>query len=349
MRTESELFAALATREHLAPTADRVLAGLDTVGARRRRRRAIGAVAVAALAVATVAVTPAGLARLDQDAVPAGSPEDATTDPHAADRPLWSLTIAAGAAAGYEIRPSYASFPPAQQGAVIVPVGGDQAVAWLDVYAEPMVGLGSADDNEIDDIRAGDVAALVHDQPAILNPEDGSLRWRYAPQAWAWLTSSPDGPPLPPQTLLKIASAVRFVDPYPLRVPFRLDDVPADLRPFHVSAHPGGEATVQFDSPDPEAAAERGAAITVTLGVPGWPGYDGWPWAPATVADRPGRCAEPGDRRWCEVYLGDVAVLVGSDAPAEIDALLAGLHLADLDDPATWFAAEDAIPNATSG
>src|SRR5690606_16780775 len=122
MRTEEDLRAALASRERLAPAPEAVVVGIRRRAARRRRVQTIGVLATATLAVAAVAMVPALVLRPDPAPAP-GSP----IDRHAADRPDFSFTVAAGQIAGLELRPE--SVDAWTQTVTLRPVDGDRLTA----------------------------------------------------------------------------------------------------------------------------------------------------------------------------------------------------------------------------
>lgn len=354
MRTEEDLRAALATRERLAPAPDAVLRGVRRRAARRRRTRTVGVLAAATLAVAAAAMVPALVLRPDPAASPAtGSPVDA----HAADRPDFSFTIAAGHVAGFVLRPEAVNAQ--AQTVAIRPVDGDRLIATLVLY-RPGQGLAGAEhsDGWGEAVRFPDPAqepnARVHDGPAWFDVDTrwSGLTWRYAPDAYAGLETNAG--PLPRETLITIAEAVRFVDPYPARLPYRLDHLPADFAPVHVTQHhPRYYSHVRLLSWERirDTWREGLPDITVTDDPPDpgadWDEYwyaDLWRGErqPTTIAGRPARCSETR----CDIDYGDYLVSVGvvGWSRAEIEQVVAGLQLADPADPATWFAIDDAIP-----
>jgi hypothetical protein len=172
------------------------------------------------------------------------------------------------------------------------------------------------------------------------------LTWRYAPDAYAGLEAS--GSPLPRQTLVQIAEAVRFVDPYPARVPYRLDYLPAHLVPRDVvQHHPRYYSYVGLSSPerDPSPTA-RTPDITVTDDPPAltehWFTDPTSVWEPTTIAGRPARCSSHGR---CNIDYGEYLVSIGTGfTRTERERIVAGLQLADPADPATWFDLGEAIP-----
>lgn len=354
MRTEEDLRAALATRERLAPAPEAVLRGIRRRVARRRRARTVGVLATATLAVTAAAMAPALLLRPEPSVSPAlGS----TTDRHAADRPDLYFTVAAGAVAGFELRPE--SVNAYIQTVAVRPADGDRLVMTLVLY-RPGQGLGGAEhsDGWGEAVRfpdpAGEPNAQVNGGPAWFDSDTrwSGLTWRYAPDAYAGLETNAG--PLPRETLVTIAEAVRFVDPYPARVPYRLDYLPADFAPVHVAQrHPRYYSHVRLLSWERirDTWRETLPDITVTDDPPDpgeyWDEYwyaDLWRGErqPTTIAGRPARCSETR----CEIDYGDylVSLRVVGWSRAEIEQVVAGLRLADPADPATWFAIDEALP-----
>jgi len=340
MPTEQDLRAALTTRERLAPEAAHVLVGLPARVRRRRARSFATAIAVT-VAVAAAIGTPMALSR--PHAGPATPLVGSTTDPHAADRPPFSLTLTSTIVDGYKIRPDRVTNPPIVQEAAIVPVAGGDPPAGLVVYP-PGVDLqvsGTSSDSSWPMSTVGPLesSAQVNGAPAVVTSGDRSgVRWEYAPDAWAILHTIPGNDPLDTQILLDIAAGVRFVDPYPVQVPFRLDYLPAGLSQFSVLLPTDGHgAYVAFDG-------SISGSITVTDTTPFWPGYADWQWTPTVIAGLAARCSDTPNV--CELTFGGVRVLIGGLTASERDQVVAGVHLATLGDPSTWFDVVGAIPGA---
>jgi hypothetical protein len=354
MRTEEDLRAALATRERLAPAPEAVLSGIRRRAARRRRARTIGVLATATLAVTAAAMTPALLLRPEPSASPAPG---STTDAHAVDRPDLSFTVAAGSVAGFELRPE--SVNSYIQTVAVRPVDDDRLVMTLVLY-RPGQGLGGAEhsDGWGEAVRFPDPArepnAQVNGGPAWFDSDTrwSGLTWRYAPDAYAGLETNAG--PLPRQTLVTIAEAVRFVDPYPARVPYRLDYLPADVVPRDVvQHHPRYYSYVGLFSVerardmwrDNMWRMPRTPDITVTDDPPAlnehWFTDPTGTWEPTTIAGRPAQCSSSR----CHIDYGDYLVSIGTGfSRSELEQIVAGLHLADPADPATWFAIDEALP-----
>ena len=326
MRTEEDLRAALAARERLAPAPQAVVRGVRRRATRRRRVRTVGVLATATLAVTAAAVVPALLLRPGPAASPAtGSP----TDAHAADRPDFSFTVAVGAVAGLELRPE--SVDAWTQVVTLRPADGDRLTATLVLY-RPGQGLGGAEhsDGWGRKVRFPDPAqapnAEVNGAPAWFDSDArwSGLTWQYASDAYAGLETNAG--PLPRQTLVQIAEAVRFVDPYPARVPYRLDYLPAGLRPYlviqptnyysYVGFVGGGRPTIDprqdpTDDDGDGAVPARTPDITVTDDPPDLNEY--WfteptgTWEPITIAGRPALCS----LSRCNIDYGEYLVSMG--------------------------------------
>ena len=241
----------------------------------------------------------------------------------------------------------------------------DRLTATLVLY-RPGQGLGGAEhsDGWGRKVRFPDPAqapnAEVNGAPAWFDSDArwSGLTWQYAPDAYAGLETNAG--PLPRQTLVQIAEAVRFVDPYPARVPYRLDYLPAGLRPYlviqptnyysYVGFVGGGRPTIDprqdpTDDDGDGAVPARTPDITVTDDPPDLNEY--WfteptgTWEPITIAGRPALCS----LSRCNIDYGEYLVSIGRGfTRSEMELIVAGLHLADPADPATWFAIDEAIP-----
>lgn len=354
MRTEPDLRAALASREALAPDADRVL--LAVTQGRRRRLPAVATIAATAAAMASVVAivtAPVLLSRSDGQSpsptgpgasAPVGAP---AVDEHAADRPALFFSVAAGEVGDYRIRPSMVS--DAAQFARIETAGQLAAVLLLNRPGSDTRIVGMFGGNAHGDPEAAPNTD-IGGTPALFSAERGwsGLRWEYAPGATAVLGTAFGSPELPEETLVEIAAAVTFVEPYPLRLPFRLDVVPADLHPRNASVgYEGVHATVQWEG--------EGRALDIMLldNPPEladaiFSSYRNWDWHETTIAGRAARYADLSDGRRCEVQFGSHVIALGCGAltATELEQLVAGITLADPAAPATWFAVNDAIPGA---
>lgn len=168
------------------------------------------------------------------------------------------------------------------------------------------------------------------------------LRWEYTDGGWAALESASE-PPLDERSLRELAEQVRFTAPYPVRLPYRLDYLPAALQPFNVGqdTRRAGEfhSTIQLES----GGGDRQYVIDITL-ADGWTANPHWDWQPTTIAGRPARCADLIDGRRCAVDFGEVTVDIGWEDPEELERLVAGLHLAAWHDPDTWYELDTALP-----
>lgn len=159
----------------------------------------------------------------------------------------------------------------------------------------------------------------MHDGPAWFDvgARWSGLSWRYAPDAYVGLETNAG--PLPRETLITIAEAVRFVDPYPARLPYRLDHLPADIASVHVTQHhPRYYSHVRLLSWERirDTWREGLPDITVTDDPPDpgadWDAYwyvDLWRGErqPTTIAGRPARCSETR----CDIDYGDYLVSLG--------------------------------------
>ncbi|MBX6749642.1 MAG: hypothetical protein IRY85_08210 [Micromonosporaceae bacterium] len=360
MRTEEDLRAALASRERLAPAPETVVSGIRRRAARRRRVRTVGVLATATLAVTAAAVVPAVLLRPGPATFPATS---SPVDAHAADRPDFSFTVAAGQVAGFELRPE--SVDASTQTVTIRPADGDRLTATLVLY-RPGQGLGGAEhsDGWGLSVRFPDPAqapnAQVNGGPAWFDSDArwSGLTWQYAPDAYAGLETNAG--PLSRQTLVQIAEAVRFVDPYPARVPYRLDYLPAGLRPYLViqpatkyysyvgfvgrgrpTIDPRKDLTPDYDGIAPAITPD----IAVTDDPPAlnehWFTEPTGTWEPTTVAGRPAQCS----LSRCNIDYGEYLVSIGTGfTRTELEQIVAGLQFADPANPGTWFAIDEAIP-----
>jgi hypothetical protein len=359
MRTEQHLRAVLAAREHLAPEPDPVLAGARRLAARRRRHRTAGAAAAAALTVVAGVTVPVAVHQAGPgpagSVLPAAAPSDAPASPApppdlSQPRPPYAFTLLAGAAAGFEIQPVALSAeyqlaeirwrgdPPARLGLVVYQPGSTTRVrgevpGW-DVTPDPR-------------------PARVNGAPGWYSTDGyaGALRWEYTPGGWAVVGSASD-PPLGERTLRRLAESVRFGEPYQVRLPYRLDYLPADLRPFHVlldTYRPGAFRSVaRLESVDEDAP--RVVDITIAED-PEANGPDrhlqrSWDWRSTTIAGRPAQCADLVDGRRCRIEFDGLTVSIGSGGLAgdELVRIVAGLRFASWSDPATWYDLDTALP-----
>jgi hypothetical protein len=355
MRTEQDLRRALAQREEIAPDPDRVLAGVRQAGARRRRRQKAAAVTGAACAVLLVAALPAVLSAVRRGSAPvaiapptatsAVVPPTATSAPaQGAARPPFSFTITRQSVAGFRIDPYTVNGD--VQTARIARSGARHAQAELSVFqpgAEPV-----AADTWWDVGASAAVQVTVNGQPGTYSgsAEGSAIRWEYAPGAWAQIGTIQDQPSLPEQTMVTLAAGIRFVAPYPARVPYRLDYRPADLVPFNVvqdTARTGSFSSVlQLESRD--ETRPRIVDISIVDGA-SWPRK--WPVTRTTIAGHPARCTRLVDGRRCAADFGAVTVDVGSASltEAELKQLIAGVRLAVWTDPSTWSDVDTVFPS----
>ncbi|GAA4457947.1 hypothetical protein [Phytohabitans houttuyneae] len=340
MRTEEDLRAALVEREVLAPDRDRVLERARRTAVRRRRRHTAGA------AAATAAVMAAGLPvavhqwsggpdRQDPvrtvTAPVAGTAATPSSAPvPSGPRPPFAFTLRPGPIAGFTLQPMGVNAD--VQIAAIRPAGEGPARAQLFVHRADTKSRAAWD------VSDSPARVRVNGKPAWYSVKGAAsaIRWEHAPGGWAVIETS--GPPLPQQTLVSLAEAVRFTAPYEVTVPYRLSYLPAGYRPFHVvQASPAALSVVQLER-------DGGAMdITVLDGPPsGRPG-----WRPdRTIAGRPAQCTDLVDGRRCAVDFGTFTVDVGSGtvSRAEMARVVAGMSFADVRDPATWHELDAALP-----
>ncbi len=259
MRTEQDLRAALTVRENLTPTPDTVLADVRHMAAHQRRRRTIGTVAAVILAVSAVVAVPVLLVQRSPaapDPAPPGNPSMAaapsstttSVDP-STPRPPFAFTIEPLSVAGFDILPN--SVNADQQSATIWDVRRAQAVAALVVYPP-----GSPTGGTVDNL------APVGAEPVRVNGASGwykannqdALGWEYTPGGLAIVVIQDDASPLAKNILLDLAEGVRFVAPYPAKVPYRLGYLPSDLTPFNIVQNTGPDSgersVVQLESRD---------------------------------------------------------------------------------------------------
>src|SRR5258706_4529197 len=240
MRTEVDLRTALLAREDLAPDPVSVMAGARRATVRRRRRTGLMLTAAAGAATVVVVVAlPVVVARglpgrhgaVAAPTSTAPAPDPGPTDPAGQvpsdPRPPFSFTIRPGLVAGLEIRP--VSLDADIQIAAIRAAGGSQDLAMLFVYrpgATVRAGWGGA---------GGPTAVPVNGATAWYSVDGAksALRWEHVPGGWAVIVDR-DGPAMAEATLVGLAQAIRFTEPYPAKVPYRTTYLPAGLTPFHV-------------------------------------------------------------------------------------------------------------------
>ncbi len=359
-RTEDDVRAALALLEGLVPDTDAAVVGLRSA-VRRRRRRAVGTPGAAVRAVAAAAVVPVVLVGSAPARSPSAAPATAATSPGPDGSAFTSefyFTVQARTVGGYDIRPR--SVGPGAEHAVIVRTGGDQQVGALTAFRGDPSMVQIQNDRTgasqfLDVVGDGESIGVVNGQQAIISAR--TVRWVYAPpDRWVWLAFDP-GQTVSRPTMLALAGSVRLVDPYPVMLPYRFEDLPDQLIPTNVSSSAYG-SFVQFASFDVPGYDMTVFVTTDTSDPLPWDDrpdayadYPFWPWAPTTVAGLPARCAEVDDpnpgERWCEVRLDRALVIVDGDHAAadHFDELVAGLRLApDVTDPTTWFDAREAFP-----
>lgn len=344
MRNETDLREALASRKDLAPGPDPVLEGMQ--GAIDRRRRRTRATMVAAtIAVAAAITVPAVLAAGGPEAVdpvdPAvGAQPDAPPPPQIFGPPAWepfTFMVDPGTVAGFALEP--AATAPEYQLAELTPVKGDGPTVQLTIYAP-------GTSTRVDwDVTPNPTETEVGGVPAWFSSRDGvsALRWEYAPGAFAVLTTETgDTAPVRAEAAMwKAAAAIEFMPPYPVMVPYRLDYLPDGMAPFSVMQDLDGDtpqSTLQMAAGD--------AVMDISIGENWLSENPGWDWQETTIAGHPAQCADIMDGRRCEVELDGLVVGVGGSdlTDDQLAQLIAGMTVATLEDPGTWYDLPDALP-----
>jgi hypothetical protein len=337
MRTEQDLRAALAAREDLAPDPDSVLAGTAEATVHHRRRRTIGAVAATAAVVAAVVTVPVVLASgpsaEPEPRLPAAPPVEPPPlvpyDPATEPRPDFSFTIYPATVAGYRIEPS--SVTPDYQIADIRRPGAAEPSAVLVVYdpdSRSVVGGFFEDPNWNGDPETWPSTPPTH-------------RWEYIEGAEAEMTID-FGPALDEPTVQAIADGLRFTAPYPARLPYRLDYLPAGMQPRNLAqftAQPGAFRSVLDLGSD-------SLLIDITVSEDPIAENPDWDWQPTTVAGYPAHCANLMDGTRCAVEIGSLSVDIGFGrlGEDELARIVTGLHPATWEDPSTWYTLDQALP-----
>jgi hypothetical protein len=332
--TEDDLRTTLGALEREAPDVDAVLEGVTRLLRRRTvHRRAFGmaAAVVVVAAVAVGAVLVAGAGRSVETAAPSATP--------------YRLPFQVGDVPGFRVVTYSVS-------------GTGETSAWLATPADIAANFPTSPyDLRVFPRGHVDPASGPHGEPVEVNGKPGfygpemlclcgsnegvpSVGWEYAPDSWA-LVQSADAPASPGvrANLMAMAEAVRFDRTTPLQVPFRIGHLPAGLRPS------SSDSTVVRPVPgrvhvdvDLEGPGGRSLSITTPPGVT------------VDEADPPG--AEPVVIEGMlpltvAVDVGQFTVYVsGEGYPVEeLKKVAASISpVSDLDDPATWLDADDAIP-----
>ena len=356
MRTEADLRAALAMREEVAvPEPAAVLAGVADAVQRQRRRHTAAVVAATVAAVTAVMLPAAGLLtpspQVDAGATPVvgarqpGTAVPPTTadpaDPAATvDRPPFAFTIRAATVAGYDISPL--AVTPAYQIASVRAPGGQPHAVWLVVYQpgaqERVVSQAPGYDlvAEPEPTSVGGAAAWFSTQG-----ERSALRWEYAPGGFA-VIGSWGQPPLDEPALRELAEAVPWGVAYPARVPYRLTYLPAGLALVSVAhdldADVGLRSAVQL-------LGDAGG-LDITVGDDAGNHHPDGEWQESVIGGHPARCAVLIDGRRCLIDVDGLAVSVGVSQldDSQLHRLIAGMTVANRDDPASWYELPIAIP-----
>jgi hypothetical protein len=173
-----------------------------------------------------------------------------------------------------------------------------------------------------------------------VTPELSAIEWAYTPGGRAAIVTEPDVA-IDATTLVELAEGVGFTAEYPARVPYRLNYLPAGLRPFNVVQRTANgsapESSVQLEAED------RGMDITVHDESPSTRSD----WHPTlTMAGRPAQCTKLVDGRRCAVDFGELTVDIGGGdlRPEEAQRIVAGMTFATWREPNTWYALDVALP-----
>lgn len=346
MYTENDLRATLGALEDEAPSPDGVLAGLDRTRRRRvTRRRTAGVVAAAAVAV-LVAVGSIVATN------PAAPPEtgDTATNPH---HERLRFPFAVDEIPGYEVAYRFVNF-------------SGHSTAWVGTTAN-MTDPNKRDDMytlEVFEKGVYDPAADSAGEPVQVNGKRGfyttamrcqcsssvgipGVVWEYAPDSWALVQyQKPATMPgsVPPadvrEVALRIAAAVRFDRHAPVLVPFQLGYLPAGLEP---ALEPAMVNTI--------VGGSRGVMISLTgrgrtLDIKGGEIF-GEAMSPELPVGEPVVGDDMHGRPVVTIVLGRVGLQL-SGTGISVDELKriarSASSAADIDDPATWSDAAEALP-----
>jgi hypothetical protein len=181
-------------------------------------------------------------------------------------------------------------------------------------------------------------------------PEESFLQWEYAPGAFAGIISRPAATE---RELRAMAEAVEFGEPFMVKVPYRLDYLPAGMTPFNVVQDIGADRPVSVlqmgaGCPIFELEPEPGTAddcrfMNISIGDDSLSsGTEDW--EPTTIAGQPARCTGPTDGTSCEVELEGLTVLLDAGTVDELEQIVEGMTLAVFEDPTTWYELDDAWP-----
>jgi hypothetical protein len=357
MRTEEDLRAAFAAREDLTPDASTVLSAVRRRGPRRRAGDvAVVLAATAAVAAAVIVAvpltaawrTPAGPAPDGTSpalgASASGAQETAMATAPSGARPPFAFTLSPVTVGGFSIEP-IAVGTDVQIATVRAKTGSAEPAT---LYVHDAGSRSHAPDKGTDEAakvqvngRAGWVFSTAR---------ASTLKWEYAPDAWALITSEP-GPVLPRQTLVTLAEGIRFTAAYQVRVPYRLGYLPSGLKPFNVvqrTGDPAGPTSVVKLADDASGVVGgRIMDITVLNGRRAAGPRRPAGWQPAhTIAGRPALCTDLVDGRRCAVDFGQFTVDIGAAAldTGTVERIVAAMSFATWPDPSTWYGLDTAMP-----
>jgi hypothetical protein len=339
MYTEEDLRDTFRALEREAPDVTGVLAAL----ARARRRRTVRRRAVGVLAAASVAVVVAGGAALVGDLTGPSGPRPAMP-PAALHLNALEYPFAVDESTGLEVDYRDARFVGAST--ADVGTGGTGPVRYpyrLDVlqtgrYVPPRGQAGEP--VQVNGMRGFYFPDFTYGYPENRSEGVPGVAWEYAQDSWATVRYQPEAPrSVPPadvrETMLRIASAVRFDRTTPLRLPFRIGYLPAGLQPpegfpADMGAGPNNiNAGFSLTSP-------AGWLSFYLVAPVGGPPPVGEPTVQHTSYDTVKVVAN----------LGQFTVQVegGGYPPDEVKRVAQSITPADLHDESTWIDAEQALP-----
>lgn len=338
MYTEEDLRASFGALEHEAPDAIDIMAGMESRQRRRTSRRRTAGVLTAA---ATVVVALAGVTFV----LPTRSDTPETSVVVAAQgSELWRFPFAVDDIPGHRV--TYRSRGATSQTAWVT--AGDDREHPLTIRVFPAGGYDPTAARTGEPVQVNGKSGFYSvDLPchcSMGTPATG-LAWEYAPNAWALVQNEAGSDDR--DVMLRVASAVRFDRTTPLRVPFRVGHIPSGLRPGNSGSLGSGSmntlttgaigANVVLEPTNPQ---DRGLSISMNGTRPDLP------------VGEPVATNDPPFGPTVVVNLGTFAVQLSSHGPQgptlpldELTTIARSITpAADLDDPSTWFDAEQAIP-----
>jgi hypothetical protein len=344
MYTEEDLRVTLGALEHEAPDAVGVLAAL----ARARRQRTVRRRLVGVVAAGAVAAAVAGGSVLVGDlAAPRGL--DTAAPPATRHLDPFRYPFAVDESSGFQAVYRAARFAGGASAEIGLPGtdAGGQYPYWLEVletgrYTPPAGQVAEP-------VRLNGMAGFYRPDFQYEYGEENTagvpgVAWEYAPDAWAVLRYRPTEPELTPpadvrETLLRMAEAVRFDRTTPVRLPFRVGELPAGLHPaedFPADMHAGPNhlsALVRL-----EGAAGWLHILLADMGE-GDPG-------PGDVDVDADTDAVPDDVTFVKVNLGQFSLVVSGEgfSADEMRRIAVSITPADLYDADTWIDARTALP-----